>query len=471
MSQVKKILIIGSSAYKKSDSEVRIDSYSWRKIGRIKNPRDYHTLIIDLLSISDGELRSQVPWSDVQSKLNIYTCTQIIKRGGEIIFIGNSRFHIPASKKSDKRHSNKNIPFLEWTGLEFNWDNSPSDTTYTVDNDRKYEQYLKKLSQCDYSLTSVSINDVIMEQGINLRHLKQEGITVDVKTNGLSQNLSRYALAFTVFLEYYRDEYHAGITRKKLFYTGGPIIFLPRIDAPEDETLEIVLRDICGVTISLPEPQWIHEYIAPGQDAVDKDIGDYKARIEKAKFRLEKAEKKCTEVRRPLKLLYGTGIDLRQVVWEVLEALEAKVEKPENPNEEDGCISVEIGNQVERAVIEVKSTRSSQFDKSGIRQLGEWIAKKTVEDNKQYKGIFIGNDSFDKPIEEREQPFSPDFEKSATILKLCSLRTEDLYKIYWLKSSKKLDISAFWSDVFQTDGVFRIDKYFSGTIPKKCYSS
>ena len=54
---------------------------------------------------------------------------------------------------------------------------------------------------------------------------------------------------------------------------------------------------------------------------------------------------------------------------------------------------------------------------------------------------------------------------------ICALTTEHLYKIYLLKSSKKLDINAFWSDVFQTNGVFPIDKYFSGAIPKKDYLS
>ncbi|GAJ08095.1 unnamed protein product, partial [marine sediment metagenome] len=219
------------------------------------------------------------------------------------------------------------------------------------------------------------------------------------------------------------------------------------------------------------EPQWIQEYITPGQETVDKEISDYSGRIKKAKVGLEKSEKERTKVRRPLKLLYGTGIDLEEIVWDVLEAVEAKVERPHNSSDEDGWISVRIGNYVNRGVLEIKGTRNNQFNKKGIRQLGEWIAKKTAEDGKQYKGIFIGNDSSDKPIEEREHPFSPDFKKSAEILKFCCLRTEDLYKIYLAKSSGKFDAAAFWSDVFGTNGILDVDKYFSGTIPKGNYSS
>jgi len=137
--RIQKILIIGSSAYKRFDSEIRIDCYSWRKVGQIKNPRDYHTLIIDLLSISDEKSRSQVPWDEVHSKLSTYTFTQIAKRGGRIVLIGDPRFRIPAPKKSSTRHSNREIPFLEWTGFKFHWDNSPGDTKYAVSDNSEYE--------------------------------------------------------------------------------------------------------------------------------------------------------------------------------------------------------------------------------------------------------------------------------------------------------------------------------------------
>lgn len=471
MSQVKKILIIGSSAYEKFDSEVRIDCYSWQKIGEIKNPRDYHTLIIDLLSISDEKPRSQVPWDEVHLKLSIYTSTQIAKRGGQVVFIGDPRFRIPGPKEIPARHSNINIPFLKWTGLKFDWDNSSGDTIYAVSDNSKYEQYLKRLSQWNYSLKGVVIDESMMGQRIDFQKLNQKGIAVSLLTTKLCTNLSMYALAFKVLLEYYKDEKTRYEIRKKLFYAAGPVIFLPRIDASEDETLEIVLRDICGVIISLPEPQWIHQYIAPGQETVDKEISDYNGKIEKAKVGLEKCEKERTEVRRPLRLLYGTGIDLQDIVWEVLETLGAKVERPEKSNEEDGWLSVEIDGQVHEGVLEVKSTRSNPFNKSGIRQLGEWVARAAVDRDKEHKGIFIGNNSFDRAIKNRKPPFSLNVEQAVRTLHICALTTEYLYKIYWLKLSKKLDISGFWSDVFQTNGIFPIEKYFSGAIPKGDYSS
>ena len=445
MSQPKKILIIGSSAYKKSDSEVRIDCYSWREVGEIKNPRDYHTLIINLLSLSNEKQRDQVRWNDVDSKLNVFTWRQIMRRNGEIFFVGDPRFCIPLNPDTKKKDSIQEKPFLQWTGLEFDWDNDPSDTISLKEREPVFDEFLKRLCNSDYSLSEATINRNVLRGIVDLDK-------VDIDTLPIATNISGNSLVFVV-----RPKVTIGLDRSKRL---GYMIFLPRIDASEKETLEIVLRDFCNVTISLPEPQWIQEYIAPGQEVVDKKISDYSGKIKKAKLGLEKSEKERTEVRRPLKLLYGTGIDLEDIVWEVLEALGAKVERPQNSSDDDGWIRVKIGNYINRGVLEIKSTRNDQFNKRGIRQLGEWIAKKTAEDGKQYKGIFIGNDSFDKPIKEREQPFSPDFKTSAEILKFCCLRTEDLYEIYRTKFSGKFNANNFWSDVFQTNGVLKVDKYF-----------
>lgn len=471
MSQVKKILIIGSSAYKTSDSEVRIDCYSWRKVGQIKNPRDYHTLIIDLLSISDEKSRSQVPWDEVHLKLSIYTSTQITKRGGQIVLIGDPRFRIPAPKESPARHSNINIPFLKWTGLKFGWDNSPGDTTYAVSDNSKYEQYLKRLSQWHYSLTDVVMDESIMGQCVDFEELNQKGITVSLLTTKLCRNLSKYALAFTVLLEYYMEEATVRGTKKKSVYRGGPIIFLPRINATEEETVEIVLRDVCRVEILTPEPEWVRHYVAPGQKLIDQRIDKRQKAILKEKKSLKKDEDKRIEARERLKLLYVGETELEPVVWNILEKLGANVEKPKNPGKEDGWVSVEIGDAKYKGVLEIESTTKNQFNEKGIEQLAKWKDRGIRLRHEKYKGIFIGNSCRNEPPEGRPCPFADDWRKTANISEICVLMTADLYRLYELQWCGKFDVNTFWSDVFQTDGVFPIEKYFSGTMPKGDYSS
>ncbi len=463
MSQPKKILIIGSIAYKKSDSKVRIDCYSWREVGEIKNPRDYHTLIINLLSIPDEKSRSQVPWDEVRSRLTIYTSTQIMKRGGDIVFIGDPRFRIPTRKKSPAKHSNIDIPFLKWTGLKFDWDNSSGDTMHAVGDNPEYEQYLKRLSQWHYSLADVVMDKLIMGQYVDFGGLEQEGIIVSLLTTKLCANLSHFALAFTVSLEYYKDKKTRYEIRKELFYTEGSIIFLPRIDAMEEEALEIVLRDICRVEIMPPEPSWVKQYVAPGQKSIDEKISIHQESITKEKECLEKDEDKRVEVRECLKLLYVGEMELELVVWNILEKLGANIERPKNPGKEDGWIEVKVGNRNHRGVLEIKSTRSCQFGEDAIGQLAKWKDRAIRLRKTAYKGIFIGNSCRDKPPNQRPEPFADGWRKSANMSEICALMTTDSYRLYELKCCGKFDTDTFWSDVFQTNGILDVDKYSSGT--------
>ncbi len=56
------------------------------------------------------------------------------------------------------------------------------------------------------------------------------------------------------------------------FAKSGPIVFLPKCRLSEEETIELILRDMHGVEISAPEPEWMEEFVAPGQEDVDRAI-------------------------------------------------------------------------------------------------------------------------------------------------------------------------------------------------------
>ncbi len=310
-----------------------------------------------------------------------------------------------------------------------------------------------------------------MGQCIDFEELNQKGITVSLLTTKLYTNLSMYALAFTVLLEYYKDERTGYEIRKKLFYTAGPIIFLPRIDATEGETLEIVLRDVCRIEILTPEPEWVRYYVAPGQKSIDEKIGIHQESIKKEKECLEKDENKRVEARECLKLLYAGEMELEPVVWNMLEKLGANVEKPKNPGKEDGWVSVEIGNAKYKGVLEIESTTKNQFSEKGIEQLAKWKDRGIRLRHEKYKGIFIGNSCRNRPPKGRPCPFADDWCKTANISAICVLTTADLYRLYELQWCEKFNANNFWSDVFQTNGILNIDKHLSGAIPKGNYSS
>lgn len=456
MANTKKLLIIGSKAFTMSTEDWLIDSFAWDEVDKIQNPYDYHTLVISLLGICDDDARNNVEWNKVWSKLTVPKTWHFLKCKGTVIVVGDPTFYVRTEKRMK-------VPFLWWTGFRFAWDNSPGDTKRPSEKFAFVKEYMQRLQKWKYSLKDVQIDPSFSE--FTRMYLKEENVRLQKRT--FFENRSKFALAFLVCFQ--MPGKIPG--RPDLHNYTGPVIFLPEINATEKETLMIVSRDLCDIEILTPEPEWVRHYVAPGQKQIDKRISTRQKAILKEKKCLEKDEDKRIEARECLKLLYVGETELEPVVWNTLEKLGAKVERPKNPGKEDGWIFIKVGNWNHRGVLEIKSTKSNQFNEDGIGQLAKWKDRGIRLRNEKYKGIFIGNNCRDKPPSQRPCPFADDWRRSADMSEICALTTEYLYKIYLLKSSKKLDINAFWSDVFQTNGVFSIDKYFSGTIPKKDYLS
>ena len=72
----------------------------------------------------------------------------------------------------------------------------------------------------------------------------------------------------------------------------------------EDETLQIVLSDICDIQTDIPEPEWVKYYIAPGQDKIDKKIITIENEMTALQERLDKTHDEKENIRKCLKLLY-----------------------------------------------------------------------------------------------------------------------------------------------------------------------
>ena len=142
-----------------------------------------------------------------------------------------------------------------------------------------------------------------------------------------------------------------------------------------------------------------------------------------------------------------------------MRSLGAHVEDPSEPGKEDGWIVVSFGEKNYEGVLEIKSTKSDQFNEDGRKQLLDWIDRGIRLREKKYKGIFIGNSAVDKPLKERPWAFSDSWQKSSKLSEICAIKTEDLYTIYLLKQSGKLDIEKFWKTLFETDGIFDIKQF------------
>ncbi len=453
MSNTRKILIIGSKAFTMSTQDWQIQSFGWDEVQSLPNPYDYHTLVISLLGVRNITVRGNIQWRELKSKLRVKKTWNMLKLNHCIIVIGDPRFEFPLEDGTK-------IPFLWWTGLAYEWDNLPGTTKYPSDPPVTLERYIQKLDKWDYSLSGVEISN--NTRGYTNLYLEEKEVRLEKRV--FYQNVSGLGLAFSVYFRIPRrgpqpDDFTAAI------------VFLPEINAMEEETLGIVLRDVCGVEMMTPEPDWVKQRVAPGQKSIDERIGKRRKAIKRQQKRLEDDQDERIKVRECLKLLYAGDLELEPVVWDILEKLGAKVERPKASDKGDGWISIKVANWNYRGVLEIKSTKSNQFNEDGIGQLAKWKNRGIRLRKEKYKGIFIGNNSRNKPPDQRPSPFADGWRKSANMSEICALTTTDLYRLYELKCYGKFNANNFWSDVFQTNGILNIDKHLSGTIPKGDYSS
>lgn len=464
----KKVILIGAEGYERADDSTRVDCFGWTSIGKIKNIRDYDTLIINVLGLKEDTKREQIDWECFCGLLDFHAARDILQHDGEIIVVGDPRFHVPTGEGSAEGgpDAEEEEDFLNWTDISFRWDDQPGDTIDFVDDykHRAYEEYVRKISKWEYSLYHCEIDKDKLKRHWNLDHFEKKRTRIVLERDYFCRNRYGNALAFSLRYQFVgcnryndRDEIVGGF---------GPMIFLPRISLGEDETLLLVLRDICGIEGSLPEPEWISEFSAPGQKAIDDEIRSIKGELENTADSFVEARERRAEARKCLKLLYEREYGLEPVVRDVLRGLGAHVEDPEEENKEDGWVVVKVLDTRYEGVLEIKSTRSDQFGEDGRKQLLDWIDRGRTLRGTNYKGIFIGSSAVDKPIKERKWAFSDSWTKAAELSGICAMKTEDLYVIYLLKSRGVIDLDSFWRELFETKGVFNMKKYWEMIAPK-----
>jgi hypothetical protein len=444
--------MLGCKGYQRNADDIMVDCFSWNEVTKIKNIRDYDILIINLLSLSST--KPKLDGDVIFEYLNIASTLEIIRNNGEIIIIGDPRFEIEVT---DQKNKDKKVtkPFLRWTGIDFFWDNSPGDTKTFTDDYRHtcFENYISHLKDWKYSLHGLRIDKDRMVGFYNKEFFFEKGYKLDIKKDDFCYNRYKNAVAFSLQIGIFTERQDEEL----LLY--GPIHFLPKIDKNEDETIQIVLQDLCGIEVELPEPEWLKGYNAPGQEKIDKKIEQVTLDISNNSQDLKRAKDEREKIRTCLKLLYEREYALEPAVRNILRALGAHVEDPSEQGKEDGWIVVSLNGKNYEGVLEIKSTRSDQFTEDGRKQILDWIDRGIRMREKKYKGIFIGNSAVDKPVNERPWAFSDSWQKSAKLSEICAVKTEDLYVVYLLKQEGKLDIDKFWKTLFETNGIFDIKPF------------
>lgn len=457
MRRARRVAIIGIDGFQRSDRIAEIECFPWNRVTNISNPSDYDAIVFNLISLTD---LGTVNWDGFFDRFTELTTLEVLANGGSIVILGDPRSEtneaipLPGGKEVPGRE------FLMWTGMRFDWDEKPGKTKNLVECDpstKTYFNYTEKISHWDYCLKDVVWSNDFLRILPRVLGKSATGFSSNLQLERICENRYGGLIVFAIKLL---------ITDKVLHPEGpyvhrnkreGRVVFLPQIDMSQDEIVAMILKDIVGVQVVVPEPAWASAIVAPLQPPIDAKITALMRNIKSLEVELTNAEKERESARHCVHLLYKLGDELEDAVRDVLGSLGSTIEPPSERGKEDGWITVEIESETFEGVLEIKGTRKDQFSLDGLRQLMEWKRRGILNRNKKYKGIFIGNSGAEKEVSKRKAPFANSWTETAKLDEIIALDTRDLYTLYCLHRDRKLDNNQFWRVLFRTNGVFSLD--------------
>lgn len=395
-----------------------------------------------------GPLPSQL--SDESQRDTIYRLLTIdyvheaLTSGTRILVIGNPRIEA-------NFYDRPTLPFLHWTGYDFTWKSVGGDTKEILPYQERFglQSYLERISRWEYALISTHPSNAY-EYASMVQNAKRLKRVVFMSTLGLAKNRNDELISFALILQSYKENDY-GITDQKQF---APIVFIPLgvSDSPEED-LRFILKDTLDISIAQEPPDWILEMEAPGQSARDHRISEIKMEIANHQAQLATEEAARAELRKCLDVLYQIGGPLETAVKNLLRELGGTIEEPPVKGFRDAYLTISIGDELQRAVLEIKGTSKAQFDMKGFKQVLQWRDEAMIDSGEKYRAIFIGNSAIDDPPYERDDPFGDGWIKQTRLHKVTALSTSTLYEAYCAFKTGKLDIVRFWNALFGTDGV------------------
>ena len=99
----------------------QLDCCAWPNIANAPNPRDFDIVVLNLLDLNPASCE----WEAFHKLLNPKAARDVLFNKGAIIIVGDPRFCIPYTSQHG---ATGQVPFLTWTGINFDWDDQTGDT-------------------------------------------------------------------------------------------------------------------------------------------------------------------------------------------------------------------------------------------------------------------------------------------------------------------------------------------------------
>lgn len=181
-----KVALIGATGFEQRSADIRVECYGWDRLGSIANLRDYHSVVLNLLSIDIASVDRRM----FERVLNPQVGAEILKPGGQIIVVGDPRFEIPSDGPNGAQSKqigagSEPRTFLDWTCMRFEWDDRPGDTVNFNDvwSNRMYKEYIQHLKRWRYSMMRATLDTDAIAEMFDLDRLKKAGFGFGVTTD------------------------------------------------------------------------------------------------------------------------------------------------------------------------------------------------------------------------------------------------------------------------------------------------
>lgn len=423
----------------------------WDQLNDVQNLRDFDDVLIDLSEppigrVSLGETpsigrievadeRSQAVWRSFDVLFSRDAVSDFLAQGGRFAFLGRADFLRPR-RLGTGDFGGGQTDFTSILKIGFEWE-SAAGARYEVQEaaeDRGLATYLADLGE--YEIAVTKIEPYVRRDGYG--RPTEAPPPLEKKTYAVTR--AGKPIAFSIL---WQD-------------SGAEATFIPLPKRNRREAVREILKRFLGVDLSDESPPWVADVRVAEEDALDDREREISAQMNMLRQNMANLMEERRSARLATELLYASGKPLELAVIAALEELGSEVERPTDPNKEDGWITVRVGVRTFQGVLEIKSTENEHFGAKGVRQLGEWVQRGVKNRGIQYKPIFIGSSLIREPIERRPHPFVVDVVKTASQFDAVLVRGEDLFEALMAHRRGKLDRDGFWTEMFACVGPFDV---------------
>jgi hypothetical protein len=431
----RKILVIADGKYPK---EIDSINYFEAAKGKLPNIAEYDVVIIDLVQIDTNKAKVIMESPQLTSKC----FHNLLWSKHELILISDGKYQNIESNGGYYQTIFYNLPILVTPSNE-------SGNTVII-NDPTYKKYYEEQvgdkwnyyldSKTDIVISPYHLEKLFTEKELNSSYPRC-WLDKTIANNGFNRPVS-FSLNY-------------GLHNKKndSVEKSGPIIFLqaPYKSNSVESAIKILLENY-GVHNITPAPSWVSEIRVPGEEFIEREIKQLleQRTIIDGEILKKESEKKVTI--RFKKLLFETGDELRNIVWETFEEIGFSVDK-NDIQKEDGSIK-DISKV---AVLEVKG-REKSLTTDDARQLDDWITDYTSRTGTEPIGLLIGNHYRLEAPTNRVEPYPNDVIRyvKARSTKMCLMTTLQLFKIYCDIKNGKLNPVEIRKKIMENSGIFNL---------------